>query len=887
MTASALPRNLSLSPEIERLAAPRAEALFTERQQQHCRQIDRLFAILMTVQWLAGIAAAYWISPLTWAGSTSQIHIHVWAAVVLGGAISAFPVLLAVLEPGRIRTRYVIAVGQMCTSALLIHLSGGRIETHFHVFGSLAFLAFYRDWRVLVPATLVVAADHLLRGAFFPQSVYGVAVAGQWRWLEHTAWVAFEDVFLMGACVRSTRELRDIAQRTAALEISEERHRTFFEGNLAGNFRTDGDGRVLDCNEAFARILGVESKEAALAMNATSFYARPEDRAVYLQQLQTQYQLTGYELQLMRRDGTPIDVLENAIATVGADGQLVEVRGFLLDITERKQMEELAQTRDAALQSARLKSEFLANMSHEIRTPMNGVIGMTGLLLETDLSAEQREFAQIVQTSADSLLTIINDILDFSKVEAGMLRIEVLDFDLSEVLEGVVDLFGDRAFAKGVELTALVEDGVPRKLRGDPGRLRQVLTNLVGNALKFTARGDVSLRASLAERLDRHAVVRFEVRDTGIGIAESAMKDIFESFTQADGSTTRRFGGTGLGLAIAKRLVGLMDGEIGVQSVEGEGSTFWFIARFEQQLGDVEHDLISPPSLAGRRVLVVDDNATNLTILQHQLTTWGIDVEVAQLGTQALIALRAAASQQRPFDLAILDRHMPEMDGMGLAQAIRGDTRLAGVPLLMMTSFGQTEVGDQLAAGIKMCLTKPVKHAQLLDCLLRVFAETDRAPAPVPPIAAALPPAYAGARTRVLLVEDNLINQKVADIQLRRLGYAVDTVTNGLKALEALARISYDIVLMDCQMPELDGYDATRAIRRREGSARHTPIIAMTANALSTDRQKCLEAGMDDYLSKPLNVEDLKAALARWDRDAVSCDTCREPSELGLPASYS
>jgi PAS domain S-box-containing protein len=834
----------------------RTVEIFSERQQQIFKQTDRLFAVLMAVQWAFGVVVASWLSPRMWAGSVSSIHPHILAAVFLGGAISAAPITLALLCPGRAITRYTIAVAQMCTSALLIHLTGGRIETHFHIFGSLAFLAFYRDWRVLVPATIVVVIDHVLRGAFLPLSVYGVLEVSYWRWLEHAGWVVFEDIVLVSACVRGTGELWASAERTAELESS--------EGDLAGNFLSDVDGRVLACNDAFAQILGLGSREQALRANAQSLYQDPAAREQYLDALRQHKRLMHYESTMTRPDGTPISVLENAIGAFDEKGALVEIRGFILDITDRKSHErELAKARDAALESARLKSEFLANMSHEIRTPMNGVVGMAGLLLETDLTAEQREFTQTISASADALLTIINDILDFSRVESGKLQFETLDFDLGPTIEGAVDLMAERAASKQIELAVLVERGVPNGLRGDAGRLRQIVVNLIGNAVKFTERGEVMVRVSMDEETDTDALVRVEIRDTGIGIHPQAQSQLFEAFTQADGSTTRRFGGTGLGLAISKRLVALMHGEIGVRSIEGQGATFWFTARFAKQTGVQATQAAPVAALTGRRVLVVDDNETNRSVLHYQLASWGmLDVSVTS-GAEALAALRSASVQGTLFDLAILDCQMPEMDGVMLARAIKSDDSIAGIPLIMMTSLGLHDDDELRDAGLLVRLTKPVKQGHLRDTLMRVFATTDRREVVVP--RATRPVVAEPRRARVLIAEDNRVNQRVLVLQLRQLGYGADAVGNGAEVIEAIGRINYDIVLMDCQMPEVDGYQATQLIRAREASGPvRLPIIAMTAHALAGAREKCLESGMDDYISKPVKVGELGAVLERW-----------------------
>lgn len=988
----------------------RIEEGFRSQQERIYQSTDRMFAWLMAVQWIAGIAAAFWLSPRAWVGSSSQPHLHISAAILLGAAITLFPITLAVARPGAASTRYAIAVGQMLMSSLLIHLTGGHIETHFHVFGSLAFLAFYRDWRVLIPATLVTALDHYLRGMFWPESVYGVLTVNNWRWLEHTGWVLFEDLFLVISCRRSAAEMWRIAERQTSLEIlneniekmvtektahlkaSEERFRSLSASAPIGIFETDLFGKNVYSNPRWETISGM-SVEESLGVGWMQVVHDDDREAVYSRWLdairndlefKTDYCLktktgelrwvevratplrtetdrpTGYvgsviditdmrqtlvalrqseerfrtiveemtddywevdlkgnftffnnqalksvrrskeELEglnhqammdeanaaavrealtevyrtreprkrllfeVIRGDGTKWFNESSVSLIVDTDGKPIGFRGVSRDVTEQLHAEDqLQHAKEAAEAANRAKSEFLANMSHEVRTPMNGILGMTELMLDADLSPEQREALGLIKSSADSLLTVINDILDFSKIEAGKLTLDPIEFDLRECIEETIKALAFRAHQKGLEIFCLIHPKVPEAVVGDSVRLRQILINLIGNAIKFTEQGEVFVEVDAEVKNETTATYSFIVRDTGIGVSPDKQAKIFEAFTQADGSTTRQYGGTGLGLTIALQLASLMKGRIWVESEEGLGSDFHFEVDFGIQQTAKRRSIAAPKEILGRSALIVDDNATSRRILEVMLKEWGVDPVVVETGPKGLEELERAQQAHRPFAIALIDNQMPGMNGYMTALEIAKRPNLSETPILMLTSAGLIrECELRRPSNTFGCLSKPIKQAELHQAILRVFPGASDSPTPSP----LKPRTPIGKQTRslnILLAEDNVMNQRLAIRLLEKLGHTIVVVNNGRIAITELEKGGYDLALMDVQMPEMNGLDATRRIREREQlTGDHIPIVAMTAYAMSGDRERCLEAGMDGYISKPVQPSELSRVIA-------------------------
>jgi two-component system sensor histidine kinase/response regulator len=1044
--------------------AERADILFQQHQEETFVRIDRLFAGLLAFEWVAAIFVAWWISPLAWAGVHSKIHPHIWFAVLLGGLVISMPIILALLRPGRTATRQVIAVAQMLMATLLIHLTGGRIETHFQIFGSLAFLAFYRDWKVLISASAVVAVDHFLRGNYWTQSIFGTPAAVWWRWLEHTGWVVFEDLFLIYSCVLGVRKTREIAWHQAqqestqvriektvhvrttqlrdctrqqavvaelgqlalageelaalmtkavstlsatldvqlaavmellpdgnscllkagigwreglagrttvntglesqcgftllsqtpvvvedfrietrfncqplqreygvisgmsaivqgdgqpfgVLEIHTTRQRHFAQEDVdflqavanvlsAAVHRkkneeqireTEGqyrelfenasdliqsvaiDGSILYVNRAWRDALGYRAEEipSLSIFDIVQTASRQKFREEFLRVLQGAKEI-DLQAVWLTKDGAPITV-EGTVNCKMVDGKPISTRGIFRDITKRKLAEEeLRQAKDAAESASQAKSEFLANMSHEIRTPMNGILGLTGLALCTDLSLEQRQYLDGVKLSGDALLKVINDILDFSKIEVGKLDLEAIDFDLGETLGNTVKTLALGAQAKGLELVYEIRPDVPDALIGDPARLRQIIVNLVGNAVKFTSQGEIAVLVELESSTPEAAWLHVSVRDTGFGIPADKQRIIFEAFAQADSSTTRSFGGTGLGLTISTRLVQMMGGRIWVESEPGRGSTFHFTVHFGRQKPSLARSFpLLPAELAGLRVLVVDDNATNRRILNDVLRQWHMQPMLVDSGVAALAAVQSAFDAKDPFGLILLDLMMPGMNGFTVAEHIQRNPAMVRPTILMLSSVGQPgDIARCGELGVAAYLFKPINPSELLAAIVKAIAGaleryTPRSTPPVQENVARSRP------LRILVVEDNTINSLVVVRILEKAGHSVSVAINGQEALDALERESFDVVLMDVHMPIMGGFEAVARIRAKEEvTGEHLPIVALTANAMKGDREGCLEVGMDGYVGKPIQEEELFAAIAAVISDPLG--TARE-----------
>ncbi len=674
--------------------------------------------------------------------------------------------------------------------------------------------------------------------------------------------------------MRDAREGRRV-RRT--LEEREAFLRTLLENISVGVLTIDpGAHRIMSANPAAGEILG-RSGKSLIGKECHDFICPTERGRCPITDLDQE--VNHSERIALCADGRECVVLKTVkrVSFEGAERLLecftditnIKETAQALEETNRKlgsairRANEMAETADRANQA---KSQFLANMSHEIRTPMNGVIGMTDLLLDTDLDPDQRRYAETVRLNAESLLHLINDILDFSKIEAGKLDLEIIDFDLRAMLDDFAVMAAPCAHNKSLEFVCAAAPEAPAFLRGDPGRLRQILVNLTGNAVKFTKEGEVAVTAGLVSESDEAAVLRFSVRDTGIGIPRDKQGMLFSSFTQIDASATREHGGTGLGLAISRKLAETMGGEIGVHSEEGKGSEFWFTARLEKQ-PDRRREALPPARIRGSRILVVDDNATNREVLSGRLAAWEARADAAPDGPTALRALHRAQAEGDPFRAAILDMQMPGMDGAALGRAIKADDRLEEIRLVMMTSVGRRGDAKRMAAiGFAAYLTKPVRQSDLFDSLAVVLAGGTVSPRPAVLVTRHSVREMRRRGVRILLVEDNPTNRQVAEGILAKLGYRSDAAINGLEALDRLASKEYHLVIMDVQMPEMDGLATARAIRagRAGERAKTVPIIAMTAHAMQGDREKCIDAGMDDYIAKPVAAPDLGEMVATW-----------------------
>ncbi|MFO1043916.1 MAG: response regulator [Planctomycetaceae bacterium] len=868
-----------------------------ELYDQYCKRVhcwtDRLFGWLLVSQWLVAVAVAIWISPYAWEGSPSNVHSDVWSAVLVGLAVISLPVWRAIVAPGQVSTRLSIAVAQALMSALFIHLTGGHFETHFHEFCSLAVLAFYRDWRVLAAASATGLLDHLVRGAVVPESVFGTTMISFWRPFEHAGWAFVEDVFLVIAGSHSLAETRRhamreaelelnndateklIADRTSELKTSVARTRSILDAALDAIVSFDSSGRIIEFNPAAESTFGyattaVLGEPLSKLVGDHDCKTSDQNLVTYLSTERTRALGRRIEAEALHHDGHRFPV-EVAIVAIGTTN--LTYTAFIRDISDRREVEEAQlKAKQQAEEASLAKSQFLASMSHELRTPLNGVIGMTELLMNTSLDERQLQFVRACQSSGRALLDLINDVLDVSKIEAGKLELDCHDFDLEQLIRDTTDMVWLRAHEKGLELLCEFDRHARQIYSGDSTRLRQVLVNLLTNAEKFTDCGEIVLGVNVVQRNDAVATLKFSVRDTGIGIPPDRVNRLFQQFSQVDSSTTRKYGGTGLGLAICKHLVNAMGGSIGVESQVGEGTTFWFTlpltVREDCELQSSQDGAL----LDGRRVMIVDDNATNRVIIEEQTRSWGMIPCVAASVDEAVRVYDRARSEQKSIDLIISDFHMPDKTGVDLARQLGTQGALPPFILLGSTITDTTFVETIQSIGIRQQLTKPVLSTQLYTAVQSML-QSQRPPTPEKEVTreqtSSPAPSKPSFKGELLIAEDNAVNTLYVTSLLNQAGYTTQTANNGLQAVLAVRTQHFALVLMDCQMPELDGYEATRCIRNLESKGRlsgHVPIIALTANAIKGDAERCLEAGMDAYLSKPFDPQQLLRLVEKLSR---------------------
>ncbi len=690
------------------------------------------------------------------------------------------------------------------------------------------------------------------------------ALEGEVRLPNREGWyeVTQDPIYLEDDHLGTIYILRDITERKQAEAIIHEQ-KQYLEALISNSpvaiVTLDKQQKILSSNPAFETLFGYTQQEIIERNLDQLLVNNLHAQAPSYSEQVLQGQSVKKTVQLRRKDGTNADVEIYGVPLI-VSGEIAGVLWLYHDVTE------LVQARRQAEQADRAKSEFLANMSHEIRTPMNGIMGMIELTLGTDLTNEQFDFLTGARESADALLSVLNGILDFSKIEAGQLQLEIIDFDLRGVVEGVAQTLANRAEVKGLEIASLIDNDVPYYVKGDPVRLRQVLVNLVENAIKFTEKGEVLIRTELVEENSQQAVLRFSVTDTGIGIPYDRQKAIFERFVQADGSTTRRYGGTGLGLTISKQLAEMMGGRIGVESEPNRGSSFWFTAELEKLPGKALLDETETDGLRGLRVLVVDDNATNRRIFTKMLEGFGCHVTAVGSGVDVMPSLIRALLVSAPYKLVLLDMQMPNMDGEDILRMIRKEPLTQNITVVVLTSMGRrSELSRLNELGCAGYLLKPVKQSQLLETLTSVIGQRKRKDTTGRRRHTLGKPRHImNQGLHILLAEDNEINQRMTQVLLTKQGCEVDLANNGLEAVDAVQKKQYDLIFMDVQMPDMDGFEATQKIRVFEDKDRHTPVVAMTAHAMPEDRQRCLDAGMDDYLSKPLDAHKVFEIIERW-----------------------